>query len=704
MAPTGANISSPVPDDGDEHGTIYTNPAATGEAEPVTLASRFTDLRFHARGGLGEVFRAQDSNLNRQVAVKFISPAQFDEESSRSRFILEGEITGRLDHPGVVPVYGLGETGEGRPFLAMRFIDGVTLRSAIDAYHATPNRPGAERRRDLNRLLSHLVAACNAVAYAHSRGILHRDIKPDNIMIGKFNETFVVDWGLAVPIGRVPSDKHAGEETMHLAASDASSANTFQAAGTVGYLSPESLAGGTEPVGPASDVYSLGATLYYLLTGRRSISGKATPEVLDAIHRGLFPPPRTVQPEVTRSLDAVCRKAMATTPANRHASALALAADLEACIADEPVSALRETAGERILRWARRHRSVVAAVLAGLLAVTAVSSLSGVWLAREARQEHEAREAADDAKRDSICLAATFAAQTVAGEIDVRWRILEAMADDELLRRTLHDAGSATDTTKQLQKWLSTRQQEYRDIGADSWLVLGTDGRQLSRHPFQSQTIGKDFSGRDYFHGQNREYEKPPEGVEPLRGPHVSVAYVSSSDRTLKIAYSVPIWAPDDEQHVGRPVGVLAMTARAGEFRVLKRGIGTEQVGVLVDLRTVDEPEGPRAGVVLHHPDLAARQVSRIAAAGEAGRDFLAADIIQRLERFRDMRIMALDVPVPAHPSTEEPPNFLTDYVDPLTAKADLVWFAAFEPVIVESRPAGQRETPLVVLVQQRND
>ena len=156
-------------------------------------------LRPHARGGLGEVFVAEDAELNREVALKEIQGAHADDPASRGRFLLEAEITGGLEHPGIVPVYGLGTYADGRPFYAMRFIRGDSLKEAIERFHKADPPAGtrASRALALRQLLRRFVDVCNAVAYAHSRGVLHRDLKPGNIMLGKYGETLVVDWGLA---------------------------------------------------------------------------------------------------------------------------------------------------------------------------------------------------------------------------------------------------------------------------------------------------------------------------------------------------------------------------------------------------------------------------------------------------------------------------------------------------------------------------
>jgi serine/threonine protein kinase len=156
---------------------------------------RFTVLRLHARGGQGQVSVARDEQLRRQVALKEVHPERGDDPGLRQRFLAEAEITGQLEHPGVVPVYALEQGSDGRPYYAMRLIQGHTLAEAVAQYHARPT-PLASRD-----LLQRFVAVCQTVAYAHSKGIIHRDLKPHNVMLGDYGETLVVDWGLAKRLG-----------------------------------------------------------------------------------------------------------------------------------------------------------------------------------------------------------------------------------------------------------------------------------------------------------------------------------------------------------------------------------------------------------------------------------------------------------------------------------------------------------------------
>jgi serine/threonine-protein kinase len=332
------------------------------------------------------------------VAFKEIQPQLAGDTHSRQRFVREARVTGRLEHPGIVPVYGLGCRPNGQPFYAMRFIQGDSLKEAALAFHVGRVVP-SERGATFRKLLRRFGDACNAVAFAHSKGVLHRDLKPANILLGPFGETLVVDWGLAKEVGDSADPTGANGATTAFVSDGGDRTGTGEAAGTPAYMSPEQAAGRWEEVGPSSDVYSLGATLYFLLTGKPAFGGDLL-DVLRQVQAGQFPRPREVRPAVSKALEAVCVKAMALRPADRYSTALALAEDVERWLADEPVTAHREPWTKRAARWARRHRTIVSSL--AVLVVTGVTALavSAVQISK-ARDKAEfrfgqARAAVDD--------------------------------------------------------------------------------------------------------------------------------------------------------------------------------------------------------------------------------------------------------------------------------------------------------------------
>jgi WD40 repeat protein/serine/threonine protein kinase len=360
---------------------------------PATDAGRrrFSILRHHARGGLGVVYVARDAELNREVALKQILDRYADDPASRRRFLLEAEVTGGLEHPGIVPVYSLGTDADGRPYYAMRLLQGETLRAAIDRFHSESSGDPDPGRRSLGlrKLLGRFLDVCNTIEYAHSRGVLHRDIKPGNVIVGEHGETIVIDWGLAKPLWRADASS-LDEAPSSGAFSSGGSSETMpgSALGTPSYMSPEQADGDSSRLGPRSDVYGLGATLFYLLTGKAPHKGGDLREVLQAAREGGFPTPRRLTPSLDRALEAICLKAMAREPEGRYTSAQALADDVERWLADEPVSALPESPGRRLARWGRRNRALIRSGAAALVVLTLVSASAALMINAARWREH----------------------------------------------------------------------------------------------------------------------------------------------------------------------------------------------------------------------------------------------------------------------------------------------------------------------------
>ena len=379
--------------------------ASYSVGSPTSVGERFRVIRPHARGGLGSVFVALDAELNREVALKQIVDSHADDPVSRSRFLMEAQITGGLEHPGIVPVYGLGSYRDGRPYYAMRFVRGESLKHVIESFHAddTLRADPGRRSLELRKLLSRFNDVCNAIDYAHGRGILHRDIKPANIIVGKHGETLVVDWGLAKPIGRAELGTESDERTL-VPSTTSGSAETLpgSALGTPAYMSPEQAAGDLKGLGQQSDVYSLGATLYCLLTGKPPFQADDVGAILSAVKQGEYLRPRQRDPAIDRALEAVCIRAMSPRPLDRYPTPRALADDIERWMADEPVSAWHEPWADRARRWLGRHRTLMTAaavaaalITAGLGTIATIQARSNRQLSDKNMQLQAARERAE---------------------------------------------------------------------------------------------------------------------------------------------------------------------------------------------------------------------------------------------------------------------------------------------------------------------
>lgn len=343
---------------------------------------RFRILKTYAEGGLGVVSSAYDVELDRIVAIKEMRrdrPA--DDEVQR--FLLEARLTGQLDHPGIPPVYALGYFEDGRPFYAMRLVEGVTLRSAIKDFHAKYPPPDVSRQRSmqLRQLIGAIVSVCNTLRFAHSKGVLHRDIKPSNIMLGEYGETLLLDWGLAksqkqsVPYSDLEAKAHQHRRRLE----DPEDTGTGSVMGTPHYMSPEQAEGDVDSINPRSEVYSIGATLYSVLTGVPPFSGRTREEILEKVRKGDFLPPRVVDSRVPPELNAICLKAMALERGERYADPGELSSDIEHWLADDTVSCYREPRSRRWQRWIRAHQAWVAG-LAALTATCFVGLVIGTYV------------------------------------------------------------------------------------------------------------------------------------------------------------------------------------------------------------------------------------------------------------------------------------------------------------------------------------
>jgi serine/threonine protein kinase len=429
---------------------------------------RFRILRPHAEGGLGRVHVALDQELNREVAFKEIKFEFARRKDAQARFVVEAEVTGGLEHPGIVPVYGLGHFPDGRPFYAMRFIRGQSLHEAVRVFHdssPTTENVSYASNRVFRDLINRLIDVCNAIGYAHSRKMLHRDLKPGNIMLGRYGETLVVDWGLAKAQGmEEPLERSTDGDLPIVPASGSQSAPTMagSALGTPAYMSPEQAEGKLDLLGPACDIYSLGATLYEILAGQAPLKGLKIAEILKRVCSGDIPAPRDINPHAPLALQAVCRKAMALRPQDRYVSAQALAEDLEAWLADEPVSAFREPLLARSRRWMRRHPAVVSATTASvLLTVLGLGGFSSVLPGKNEQLAESNSQLSDSLTREETArsLAEDNEHRALAGEALARTNEQRAIAGEELAKSNAVAAARNAEEARQQRDAATVAQQ-----------------------------------------------------------------------------------------------------------------------------------------------------------------------------------------------------------------------------------------------------
>ncbi len=384
-------------------------PADTGvDGDPVD-APRYTVLEQVARGGMGVIMRVRDEDLRRDLAMKVLDRAGREPDAMASdprdlgRFLEEAQVTGQLDHPGVPPIHELGLDRDGRLFFTMKLVRGGTFLDVIQDVSK------AREGWTVTRALGVVLKVCEALAYAHHKGVVHRDIKPANIMVGRFGETYVMDWGLAkvVDEGAAAGDGQPSYESLvsrsivhtdrrEALGEDGSTHATLDGdvVGTPAYMAPEQARGQIEALGPHSDIYAVGALLYHLIAGQAPYiepGVRVSPHsVLRWVIDGPPKPLASLAPDAPAELVAIIDKAMAREPTLRYTNMLALAGDLQAFIEDRVVRAYQSGAWAEARKWVTRNKPLAAA--AGLLLVVTVGALGAVsWVESSGRAKVEER-------------------------------------------------------------------------------------------------------------------------------------------------------------------------------------------------------------------------------------------------------------------------------------------------------------------------
>jgi formylglycine-generating enzyme required for sulfatase activity/serine/threonine protein kinase len=351
------------------------------------VAKRYRMQGEIAHGGMGAILRAWDEDLRRPIAMKVaLGKASRDgpngdalEDRSRlARFLEEAQVTGQLEHPGVVPVHELGLDDEGRVYFTMKLVEGRHFGEVLDLVGQ------GQEDWTQTRALGVIQKVCDAMAYAHSRGVVHRDLKPANVMVGRFGEVYVMDWGLARILGegqdgqaRVESEREAAREL-----DPSSPLHTRQGAvmGTLAYMPPEQALGRIEEIGPAADVYAVGSMLYHLLAGHPPYIAPGTkPTDVDVWLRVKAGPPTGLSAEAREApaeLVAICERAMARDAKHRYASMAALAEDLTAFVEVRVVNAYESGPWAEAKKWIQRNKPLASSLAMGLL--FALGGLGGV--------------------------------------------------------------------------------------------------------------------------------------------------------------------------------------------------------------------------------------------------------------------------------------------------------------------------------------
>lgn len=359
--------------------------------------SRYERINEVGRGGCGVIERVVDRALEREVAIKRLVADQPISEYARKQFLHEARITSQLQHPGIVPVHELGITNEhdvqGEAYYVMKLLEGDTLHKQIQSRHKElrvrfPYKPISRHQlvEAITPLLERFIDVCEAIAFAHEQQIIHRDLKPANIMVGEFGETIVLDWGLATKV-KTNAKTHSSQRWI---------------SGTPAYMSPEQAHGDTQRLDQRSDIFSLGIILHEIVAGENPYAGLETQEVLSQVKEKVPAPLRSFNRSAPPALESIARTAMQMDRERRYRSASELANDIRRFIAGAAVSVHQDSIVDRIMRWARRNRTLATTLAVTTVALLIASSLFGVVIHRAHKAEFAARVEAETAHQSAL--------------------------------------------------------------------------------------------------------------------------------------------------------------------------------------------------------------------------------------------------------------------------------------------------------------
>lgn len=528
---------------------------ATGQADTPQLKSpqeRYQVLREHARGGMGRILIAVDKVVGREVALKELlpmfsgsgstpgTPISGSATTATTRFLREATVTGQLEHPNIVPVYEIGQRDDGSLYYTMKFVKGRTMASRLRAIRSDVSLDDEEKLLERLKLLDAFVDICNAIAFAHSRGVIHRDIKPANIMLGDFGEALVLDWGLA----RVRGGEEialSGEKTAEGISPEITLEGEVM--GTPAYMPPEQAAGRLEKVDERSDVYSLGAVLFEIVSGEPPYRGKTAKQVLSSV---LSEQPRQVNdisPEAPPELAALVARALSREPEERFRTARELAEQVQAYRDGRMVSAYQYSAVELISRFIKKNRAVVSVVALALILILA----GGVYAYTKVKAERDSALAAETDATNQKQLADKQAAEAKRQKAIAEQQAVEARRQEAIADQSAEDAANARDEAK-IKAVEAEKQRKLADQSAkDAEAALKQSQNNLAQAHLGYATLAA-------------ERDQPNEHIVHLAAAHAADGTVVGVDRVVSTLNQTvfPLWRT--RSYVDLPAGASAFS------------------------------------------------------------------------------------------------------------------------------------------------
>jgi serine/threonine-protein kinase len=541
---------------------------ARGSTGDYRLTDHYSLCGTVGKGGVGRVLLGFDERIGRQVAIKeMLASNEAVDSTIRLRFLREAQITGRLEHPGIVPVYDMGTTSQGAPYYVMRLVRGQTLAEALSACNSEmPERALAKRLQLLDRLID----VCEAMAYAHSKGVVHRDLKPSNIVLGQFGETIILDWGLA----KIGIETDVVRRAVPDASEEAESDDLTQVGeilGTPAYMAPEQVDHRYGEVDARTDVFALGCILYHILVGRPPLKGSLSSIIEQLKSKAPLPSSRKAPIPAPPELTAICDKALAKDKLRRFRDAAELTEELRAFRDGRLVHTYAYSRSELLHRFVARNKAVLSAGLAVMLAVVIGAGLA-VDFAMDAR---EAREIA--VAESNLAIQARQRAETALADV-TRISNENLTAADQIAEDILNAIAAVRNSMEQLaksvrnvgnRKAMTTLLTSLLTRYPDTELFAATlaPGRITAVAPEKyAQTVGADTSQLEH----NRL-------VMELAEPVLSRVY-EAPEGFDAVTLVVPIKR-------GKNIpGFLSARFKAAEFlgRLLPAGLQTQERGVWI--------------------------------------------------------------------------------------------------------------------------